>query len=217
MNTPPAPSPNRPIALAIVAGVGLALLAGNLFVSAIQAQQIKSLAGQVATLSESLEPLSNEVAKLRATVEMVSADTATLMTSSGSIQAALEKVEGQVQKVSAPIGMKPVAARQHTAKEAAVNNLRAVFRSLVARQWLREPVLGQKPVELMVGINQDGSISSVTVVGSSGSSEFDRSVVEAVHRVDYVPDVRALDREQYQRHFALQRYAFSTASLNQSR
>lgn len=220
MNTPHALSMIRPVTFAVVAGIGLALLAGNLILTSYQAKQTRSLSTQLATFTENVVPLREEVAKLRATVELVSADSATLLTTSGAIQVALEKIEGQVsrfQQASTPSASKPTTGRHEAAQAAAVNNLRALFRSLVAQQWLRNPVLGRsKPVELMVGMTLDGSISSVTVVSSSGSSEFDRSVAEAIHRVDHVPGVRALDRDQYERHFAIQRYAFSANTLADS-
>ena len=66
-----------------------------------------------------------------------------------------------------------------------------LIREKVERNWLRPPGTDGLTCKLTVRVGANGSVLRVSVVESSGSNAFDRSVETAVHKADPLPMPRS--------------------------
>lgn len=92
-----------------------------------------------------------------------------------------------------PESARAAALAELLAAEDGVSPYDVLIGKRVAAAWYRpESVLDDRVAEVEVLFDEAGMITSATLVSESGNDEFDRSVLEAVRRVEAVPELARL-------------------------
>ncbi len=113
--------------------------------------------------------------------------------------------------------------REQKAREAAevaeqdqieVTKYSSLIRSLVSQYWNRPPSArnGMK-AEVRISLSPFGDILDIAVVKSSGSEEFDRSVIQAIKRSAPYSELKNLDRRIFNEEFRRFTFEFSPEDL----
>lgn len=216
MQQQPFEKPGRnSLALGIAIGVGVSLLVGNLMLSAMHANKLNALTGELQVVSQRMQSLAEENAALKRELERVSLE--------------------QRQVAVAPVGQGPTEVRrkvdaedkkaqalaQLLAEEAENGpwlnavNIDDLIITRVSKQWRRPPTVRNGiSVELIFQARPDGVITGTSISRSSGDLTFDQSAVDAVRSVGRIPELSQLDRTVFDRLYAQRRMIFKPEILS---
>lgn len=91
---------------------------------------------------------------------------------------------------------------QAAAAREAINTYEGLVQQRIADRWSRPPSARRNmEVELSIRMSPNGQIQDVAVIRSSGDPAFDQSAIQAVQRVDRIPEFGSLDVKIFEANF----------------